>query len=119
MVRNELISKISTVLGKKTKYSDLDISLLIMRDNVLFYEEIYTAGKKITLLQVVPVVTNLTSVNKKDAKIINSVFFKFSHLSPASIKPASPHFLTQPPTLISPALNLNKSPMRRCGQKGS
>ena len=51
-----------------------------MRDNVLFYEEIYTAGKKITLLQVVPVVTNLTSVNKKDAKIINSVFFKFAGL---------------------------------------
>ena len=51
--------------------------------------------------------------------MINSFFFNFYHLSPASIKPASPHFLTQPPTLISPALNLNKSPMRRCGQKGS
>ena len=32
-----------------------------MPHNMLFYGEIFTAGKKFTLLLVVPIVTNLTS----------------------------------------------------------
>ena len=48
LVINELIGKISTVLEKITqKKSDLKMSVLIMWSNMLFYEEIYTAGKKI------------------------------------------------------------------------
>ena len=35
--------------------------VLIMRENMLFYEEIYTAGKNFTLLTAVLAVTSLTS----------------------------------------------------------
>ena len=51
-----------------------------MRDNVLFHEEIYTAGEKNTLLQVVPVVTNLTSKRQ------NYQFCLFQIFSPESRK---------------------------------
>ena len=37
--------------------------LLIMPENMLFYREIYTDGKNFTLLPVVPVVTNLSSLS--------------------------------------------------------
>ena len=40
--------------------SELEISLLNARKNMLFFGEIYTAGKDFTLL---PVVTNLTVKN--------------------------------------------------------
>ena len=60
MVRNELYTKISTVFREKhNQMSELYISVLIMRENMLISRGIYTAGKKITLP---PVVTNLTSV---------------------------------------------------------
>ena len=36
------------------------MTVLIMRENKLFYEEIYTAGKKFTLSTAVLAVTNLT-----------------------------------------------------------
>ena len=38
------------------------MTVLIMRENMLFYEEIDTAGKKSTLSTAVLAVTNLTSV---------------------------------------------------------
>ena len=42
----------------------LKMSVLIMRENMLFYEEIYTAGKNVTLPPAVLAVTKLTSVSK-------------------------------------------------------
>ena len=60
---NELISKISKVLGiKPQKMSEITISVLIMPENLLLNGEIYTAGKNFTLPPVVPIVTILTSV---------------------------------------------------------
>ena len=54
------ILKFQQCLGKKhNQMSELYISVLIMRENMLISRGIYTAGKKITLP---PVVTNLTSV---------------------------------------------------------
>ena len=57
-VINEQISKISTVLEITTqKKNNLKMYLRIMQENMLFYEEIYTAGKNFTLPSAV---TNLT-----------------------------------------------------------
>ena len=41
--------------------SELKMSVLVMPDNMSFYEEIYTAGKNFTLPPIVPEMTNLTS----------------------------------------------------------
>ena len=41
--------------------SELEISVLIMRENMLFSGEIYTTTKYFALLPVLPVVANLTS----------------------------------------------------------
>ena len=40
---------------------ELKIFVLIMRENMLFSGEIFTTGTKVTLVQIVTVVTNLTS----------------------------------------------------------
>ena len=62
-VRKEVDSKTSTVCRVKNthKMSELNISVVIMRENVLISGEIYTAGKKFTLLLAVTAVTTITS----------------------------------------------------------
>ena len=51
------------------------MSVLIMWENMLFCEEIYTAGKKFTLPPSLLAVTNLTSVSKftVDLKVATTV----------------------------------------------
>ena len=61
--RKELDSKTSTVCRVKNthKMSELNISVVIMRENVLISGEIYTTGENFTLLLAVTAVTNTTS----------------------------------------------------------
>ena len=56
--------------------SEFNISVLIMRDNVIISGEIYTTGKNFTLLPTVTAVTNITSVihqERRESIEINSV----------------------------------------------
>ena len=62
---NELINEISRIVGVAKQKSDLKMSVLIMREMMLFYEENYTAGKNITLLPAVLAVTSLTTAPMK------------------------------------------------------
>ena len=56
--------------------SEFNISVLIMRDNVIISGEIYTTGKNFTLLPTVTAVTNITSgihQERRESIEINSV----------------------------------------------
>ena len=52
--------------GKNTqKMSELNISVVIMRENMLISGKIYTSGKNFTLLPAVTAGTNITSEKQK------------------------------------------------------
>ena len=49
--------------------SELKMSVLVLPENMSFYEEIYTDGKNFTLPPIVPELTNLTSESTPQKKL--------------------------------------------------